>query len=98
MAISRYQNSTQLGFGSQYGTSRTAAQIRTGIAAGLIATYKIVSTQGNQRLDQLAGLYYNDARYWWILAAASEIGWGLQVPPGTVIIVPDLQSVLSFLE
>jgi len=44
-------------------------------------------------LDHLAATYYKDSRYWWVLAAASEIGWGLQLPPGTVIVVPDLNAV-----
>ena len=41
-----------------------------------------------ERLDTIAGQIYNDGTLWWIIAAASEIGWGLQVPPGTVLRIP----------
>ena len=41
-----------------------------------------------ERLDYLAGIYYGDSSFWWVLAAASGIGYALQVPPGTVIRVP----------
>jgi nucleoid-associated protein YgaU len=47
----------------------------------------------DDRLDTLAGSLYGDARYWWVIAAASDIGWGLQIPPGTIIRVVDLVDV-----
>jgi len=32
---------------------------------------------------------------WWIIAALSNIGWNLQVPPGTKITLPtNIQQVL----
>jgi len=36
----------------------------------------------------LAGAIYQSSTYWWVIAAASGIGWGLQVPPGTVLRIP----------
>lgn len=95
MAISRYKNSTLLDFGSQYGTSRVVASIRLGVKNGLIPLVDVITITGNQRLDHLAATYYNDSRFWWVLAAASEIGWGLQVPPGTIINVPSLDAVTA---
>jgi hypothetical protein len=38
-------------------------------------------------------VYYGNGRYAWIIAAASDIGWMLQVPPGTYIRVPDFEQV-----
>jgi hypothetical protein len=40
---------------------------------------------------------YGDSRYWWVLAASSDIGWGLQIPPGTVIRIPDLTQVSNII-
>lgn len=42
-----------------------------------------------ERLDILAGLFYNEPNYWWVIAAASGIGWPLQVPPGTFLKIPN---------
>lgn len=52
---------------------------------------------GDDRLDTLAGSIYGNAKYWWILAAASDIGWGLQAPPGTVLNIIDLESLAQYL-
>ena len=50
------------------------------------------------RLDILAGTLYGDGRLWWVLAAASNIGWWPQVPAGTLIRVPaDLTEVENLL-
>lgn len=95
MSTSRYKNSTLLDFGAQYGTSRVVAAVRIGVRDGAIPLIDVVTTSGNQRLDHLAATYYKDSRFWWVLAAASEIGWGLQVPPGTVINVPNLEAVTA---
>jgi nucleoid-associated protein YgaU len=54
--------------------------------------------ESGERLDTLAGQHYKDSSYWWVIAAASGIGWGLQVPPGTVIRIPsNLSTVLGLL-
>lgn len=94
MAIfSRYRSSPKLNLGTQYGTSRAVSAVRMAISMGMIPVVKVITTSGNQRLDQLAGVYYGDSRFWWVLAAASDIGWGLQIPPGTIINVPDINAV-----
>jgi len=93
MAFSRYRSSAVLNLGSQYGTSYAISAVRASINAGRIPIIETITLKESQRLDHLAGLYYKDSRYWWVLAAASDIGWGLQVPPGTVINVPDINAV-----
>lgn len=98
MAIfSRYRDSPLLGFGSQYGTSRAILSIRAAISRGLIPIADTVVLAENQRLDQLSAIYYKDARFWWVLAAASDVGWGLQVPPGTIINIPDINAVAAII-
>ena len=96
MTINRYTRTPILAYGTQYGTGRAREAIQAGIANGSIAVTKIV-LRGAERLDTVAGEAYGDGRYWWILAAASNIGWGLQVPPGTVISIPDLASVAALI-
>ena len=92
MPFSRYNSTPVLSFGAQYGTSAAISAIREAIRAGRLSTGEIILRE-RERLDVLAGQIYNDARYWWVLAAASDIGWGLQVPAGTVIKIPDLAAV-----
>ena len=58
----------------------------------------VVVLEEGQRLDQIAGVFYGDSSYWWAIAAASGIGWALQVPPGTVLRVPkNIGDVLGYL-
>lgn len=96
MAISRYANAPVLGFGQSLGTSLVISAIRQAIADGNIPCKTIV-LRGRERLDTVANDVYNDGRLWWVIAAASNIGWGMQVPPGTVLTIPELNSILSFL-
>ncbi len=92
MPFSRYERCPIIGFGQQYGTSRSHAVIRKAIATGTLQ-YKQIILHEKVRLDHLAGQYYGNGRYWWVIAAASSVGWGLQVPPGTVIYIPNLDQV-----
>lgn len=92
MSFSRYNRSPKLDLGAQYGTSRAAEAIRAAIKGNKIH-FKIIVVRGAERLDTLAGSIYGDARYWWVLAAASNIGWGLQIPAGTMINVPELGAI-----
>ena len=50
--------------------------------------YTVHILEEGERLDYLAGIFYGDSSLWWVLAAASGIGYALQVPPGTVVRVP----------
>ena len=97
MAFSRYRNSRTLSFGTQYGTSRAVAAIRLAVKNGLVPIIDQITLTGNQRLDHIAAKYYQDSRFWWVIAAASEIGWGMQVPPGTVVLVPDLSYISTII-
>lgn len=94
MPFSRYARSPVLNFGAQFGTSQAREAIQSALASGRISAKTIV-VRGRERLDTIAGVYYGDGRYWWILAAASNIGWGMQVPPGTIIKIPPLAEVAA---
>ena len=95
MSTSRYTRSPILGFGSQQGTSQAINTIRQAISDGILDKGRQVTLKGADRLDTIAGSYYGDASYWWVIAAASNIGWALQVPAGTILYLPGINSVLS---
>lgn len=93
MPFSRYTKSYLRYDAKGLQTSTAVSAVRSGITTGEVNIVdRLVTTQAD-RLDTLSGEIYGDARYWWVLAAASNIGWGMQVPPGTIIFVPDLKSV-----
>lgn len=94
MPIQRYTNTIALG--TKFGTSRSHVTIRQAIADGTL-DHRPMVLKGFERLDTLAGKFYGDSSLWWIIAAASGIGWGLQVPPGTIINVPDVVQVQALL-
>jgi hypothetical protein len=94
MPFSRYARTPILNFGELYGTGRAREAIQSAIKNGRMQTQQVI-LRGAERLDTMAGVLYGDARYWWVLAAASNIGWGLQVPPGTIIQVPTLNDVAA---
>ena len=70
--------------------------IRANIKNGNIRTKEIYFDEG-MRLDTLAGIEYGDGRYFWIICAASGIGYSMAVMPGTYVIVPDINDVFRFI-
>ena len=46
------------------------------------------TTSEGDRLDLISFEVYKTAEYWWVIAAASGIGWWLQVPGGVEIKIP----------
>jgi len=89
----RYDRDSLIALGTQLGTARATAGVRKAIRNGTLPIAKSITTCEADRLDSLAGSIYGDSRFWWVLAAASNIGWGLQVPPGTVINIVNLALV-----
>ena len=87
MTVSRYTRTPIIRGGRQYGTARQATIIYNAVQRGLIPT-TTKQLQERQRLDILAGQFLGDGRHWWVIAAASGIGWNLQVPAGTVLTIP----------
>lgn len=73
--------------GGKLETAKTMSAIRRAKEFGLIPVREVILTE-SQRLDHLAQEYLGNSRLWWVLAALSDIGWGLQLPPGTVVNVP----------
>jgi len=96
MTISRYSRTNRLLGGVQLGTSRAHSIIHLGVQNGTI-DYKTVIVEEGQRLDHIAARELGDGRLWWVIAAASRIGWWMQVPPGTVLRVPtDISQIKAY--
>jgi nucleoid-associated protein YgaU len=96
MALRRYTRSPIIKSGRQFGTSSAARSIFNAVENNVIRVTLHVVQEG-ERLDVIAGKFYGDGRKWWIIAAASGIGWGLQVPPGTRLRIPSDLSQISAL-
>lgn len=95
MTIRRYTRTPTFGLGFRFGTSFAIPTIRENIKNGNIRFEEIV-LQEYERLDILAGKFYSDSKLGWVIAAASNIGWMPQVPPGTVIRIPNIDDVSKF--
>jgi hypothetical protein len=95
MTLRRYARTPTYGLGFRYGTSFSAPVIRENIKNGNIRFDEIV-LQESERLDILAGKYYGDGTLGWVIAAASNIGWMPQCPPGTLIRIPNIDDVSKY--
>ncbi len=86
MAISRYAFLPKNKDGS-LSTSNASWRIFNAIESGNLSFNTRVTT-GFERLDHIAAKAYGTSELWWVIAAASGIGWGLQIPPGTIVRIP----------
>tara|TARA_B100000029_G_C16822652_1_gene684793 strand:+ start:75 stop:377 length:303 start_codon:yes stop_codon:yes gene_type:complete len=96
MAISRYASAAKLPGLKMYGTTHLATKIRQGVDSGEIK-YTTYILKEDERLDQISGLSYGTSSYWWAIAAASGIGWGLQVPAGTLLKIPAMGTITALI-
>lgn len=93
--MKRYGRTPVIGLNYRFGTSFAVPAIRENIKNGNIRFQELILQESN-RLDILAGRYYGDGRLWWLIAAASNIGWTLQVPVGTIIKIPELKDCAKY--
>lgn len=97
MPLSRNRFSKKIRGGKYYGTSNVNHLINKAVTQNRIEYNTMILAEG-QRLDHLAFSFYKSADLWWVIAAASGIGYGLQVPPGTLIFIPsNLNEVYNLL-
>lgn len=87
MPLNRYKNDSVIKNGTTIETNKLIARLRTAIKNNNIACTERYLRDG-ERLDTIAYKAYGDGTLWWVIAAASNIGWWLQVPPGTLIRIP----------
>ena len=88
MALRRYTRTSLIFGSSQYATPKGVQYIRKAVRGGRISVSPY-TTKEAERLDTIAGKKYGNGKLWWIIAAASNIGWALQVPPGTRLLIPN---------
>lgn len=86
MAISRYDN-TPIIDSRFFATQHNYKNIIDAIDNLSIKMIEYV-TNSSDRLDTLATRFYDDGRYWWIIAIANDIGWSMQIPAGTLLQIP----------
>lgn len=88
----RYTRDIQIR-GKKLESAKTVLALRRARDLGLIKTRKLVLKEA-QRLDHIAYEQIGNSIHWWIIAAFSDIGWGLQVPAGTILQIPtDMNAV-----
>ncbi len=90
----RYKRDQRIG-GGLLQSAQSVATLRRARDFGLLSTRQIVLSQ-DQRLDHIANQELGDPHAWWIIAALSDIGWGMQLQSGTILQIPtDLQVINS---
>jgi len=87
LTLSRYKTSRLINDNKAISTNVSRVAIYNAAKNNTIATEIYITNQGD-RLDKLAGKYYGDGTLWWVIAAASGIGWWLQIPSGVVLTIP----------
>ena len=89
MSMSRYSFVKKATYNGRqvYATNQNCTRIYAAVNSGKISCNTHVLAE-NQRLDSLSGYFYGNSNYWWVIAAASGIGWSLQIPPGTYLKIP----------
>lgn len=80
-----------------FATSDMIRRVFNAVDEGSIPV-EIVQIDATSRLDVIAFEAYGDSTLWWIIAAASGIGWPSQLAPGTYIRVPrDLNAIYEIM-
>ena len=77
-------------------TAKAVSVLRRARDFGLIQ-FETIVIQESQRLDHIAYDKLGNPHDWWVIAALSDIGWGLQVPPGTILKIPIDRNAIAAL-
>lgn len=60
--------------------------------------YTLYELKDQERLDHIAAKSYQDGTLWWVIAAASGVGWSMQCVPGTILRIPvDLNQIYGLI-
>jgi len=95
MSLGRYTYASLIDSGRGKANPRISSKIFLGVTTGAIP-FQSRQVELGERLDTISAEKYGTPDFWWVIAAASGIGWGLQVPRGTIIRIPNnISSILS---
>ena len=87
MSFSRYTDDDLINRGRSFGTAFAVNEIRRQVRLGNLSV-RSEFLKDDERLDIVASRVYGDGNLWWVIAAASNIGWGLQLSAGTRLVIP----------
>ena len=94
MAISRYSNDASIKGGRLLKTAGATTRIRLAYNTGRIVCKERILKE-SERIDHVAAQELGDGRLWWVIAAVSGIGWGMQLPPGTILKIPTNLTIVA---
>lgn len=98
MTLTRYRQSSLINGGRAVGSNTARVKLYNAVRNNEISSTVYITNQGD-RLDRLAGQFYGDGTLWWVIAAASGIGWFLQIPAGVILYIPtsinDVNRIVS---
>ena len=90
----RYKRDQRIG-GGLLQSAQSVAILRRAKDFGLLNLREVILKE-SQRLDHIAFKELGDPHAWWIIAALSDFGWGMQLPAGTILKIPlNLQVIQS---
>ncbi len=98
VALNRYKNSSviqgQMSDVSvrKYATSSLTSRIYQACESGQVSS-RITTFKKGDRLDLISQNEYGNGFDWWIIAAASGIGWWLQINEDTIVRIPDRDQI-----
>ena len=91
--MKRYKRDQRIS-GGLLQTAQSVTILRRAREFRLLSLRKIILTQ-SQRLDHIAYRELGDPHAWWIIAALSDIGLGMQLAPGTILYIPNDLNVIQ---
>ena len=90
--MKRYKRDQRIS-GGLLQTAQAVTTLRRAKEFNLLSLRKIILSD-SKRLDHIAYKELGDPHAWWVIAALSDIGWGMQLPPGTILYIPtDMRTV-----
>ena len=91
--MKRYKRDQRIS-GGLLQTAQSVTTLRRAKEFGLLS-FRTILLSKDHRLDHVAFEELGDPHAWWIIAALSNIGWGMQVPAGTILCIPNNMRVIQ---